>query len=100
MDTTCFHEHRRHEGLYSEMHRVLKPGGKLAIDETYKGSNDIDGSTSIHFPVPWAANPSISHLISAEEARRLLQEDVGFKEVVWEDKTESVTDWIKQMRNR
>jgi hypothetical protein len=39
-------------------------------------------------------------VISAEEARRLLQEDVGFKEVIWEDKTESVTDWIKQMRNR
>jgi MPBQ/MSBQ methyltransferase len=50
------------KGLYSEMHRVLKPGGKLAIDETYKGNNDIDGSTSIHFPVPLAANPSISHL--------------------------------------
>lgn len=88
------------KGLYSEMHRVLKPGGKLAIDEAYKGNNDIDGSTSIHFPVPWAANPSISHLISAEDARRLLKDVVGFKEVVWEDKTESVTEWIKQMIKR
>jgi ubiquinone/menaquinone biosynthesis C-methylase UbiE len=49
--------------LYSEMHRVLKPGGKLAIYDIYKGSSDMDGS-SIHFPVPWAPDPSISHLIS------------------------------------
>src|SRR5919109_5189440 len=40
-------------GLYSEMYRVLKPGGKLAVDEAYKGSSDMDDS-SIHFPLPWA----------------------------------------------
>src|SRR5918995_650944 len=86
-------------GLYSEMYRVLKPGGKLAVDEAYKGSSDMVDS-SIHFPVPWASDPSISHLISAEEVRKLLKEVVGFKEVVWEDKTESVIDWIKQMTKR
>src|SRR5215207_8498218 len=85
--------------LYSEMHRVLKPGGKLAVDEAYKGSSDMVDS-SIHFPVPWASDLSISHLISAEEARKLLKEVVGFKEVVWEDKTESVIDWIQQMITR
>jgi hypothetical protein len=30
----------------------------------------------------------------------LLKEVVGFKEVAWEDKTESVIDWIKQMIKR
>jgi ubiquinone/menaquinone biosynthesis C-methylase UbiE len=89
--------------FYSEMHRVLKHGGKLAIYDVFKGSNNsnIDGSTSsIHFPVPWAPDPSISHLILREEARKLLKKVVGFREVVWEDKTESVIDWIKQMRKR
>jgi ubiquinone/menaquinone biosynthesis C-methylase UbiE len=90
--------------LYSEMHRVLKPGGgKLAIYDIFKGnsSSDMDASSSIHFPVPWATDPSISHLISGEETRKLLKEDVaGFKELAWEDKTESVIDWVKQMMKR
>jgi hypothetical protein len=30
----------------------------------------------------------------------LLNEVIGFKEVIWEDKTESVIDWIKQMVKR
>jgi ubiquinone/menaquinone biosynthesis C-methylase UbiE len=90
--------------FYSEMHRVVKPGGKLAIYDVFKGSNSSDtggsSSSSIHFPVPWASDPSISHLIPTEEARKLLKEVVGFKEVAWEDKTESVIEWIKQMKKR
>ena len=89
--------------FYSEMHRVLKHDGKLAIYDVFKGSSSdiIDGSTSsIHFPVPWAPDSSISHLILREEARKLLKEVVGFREVAWEDKTESVIDWIKQMIKR
>jgi MPBQ/MSBQ methyltransferase len=89
--------------FYSEMHRVLKPGGTLAIYDVFKGNNstNIGGSTSsTHFPLPWAPDPSISHLILREDARKLLNEVLGFKEVAWEDKTESVIDWIKQMINR
>jgi SAM-dependent methyltransferase len=87
--------------LYSEMYRVLKPGGKLAIYDIFKASSsDMDGSSSIHFPVPWAPDPSISHLISAEEGRKLLKEVAGFQDVIWEDKTESVIDWMKQMIKR
>jgi hypothetical protein len=30
----------------------------------------------------------------------LLKEVVGFQEIAWEDKTESVIDWMKQMIKR
>jgi hypothetical protein len=32
--------------------------------------------------------------------RKLLKEVIGFKEVVWKDKTQPVIDWIKQMIKR
>ena len=81
--------------LYSEFFRVLKPGGKLAVYDVLQGVN----GGAIHFPVPWAPDASISHLIRGDEARRLLRE-TGFNETVWEDKTESVIDWIRQMMDR
>jgi SAM-dependent methyltransferase len=67
--------------LYSGMHRVLKPGGRLALQEVCAGEGGEP-----HYPVPWARDPSISFLLSAEAARAKL-EAAGFRVVTWQDTT-------------
>ncbi len=67
--------------LYSEIRRVLRPKGRLAVYDAVAGPVQ-----PIHFPVPWASDPSVSFLLPAEELRSTLKE-VGFNENHWEDVT-------------
>ncbi len=69
-------------GFYGEMARVLKPGGRLAFHDIFAGANN-DG---VRFPVPWAADESISHLIGVQKLQAVLEAS-GFARVCWEDKT-------------
>ena len=69
--------------LYREMRRVLKPGGKLALQEVAAGPGGPP-----HFPVQWAREPSISFLLSQEAAREKL-ETAGFRVLMWQDTTEA-----------
>jgi SAM-dependent methyltransferase len=70
--------------LYREICRVLRPGGRLAMQEPLAGRVG-----PIHFPVPWAGDASISFLQPAAEIRALLAA-VGFREVEWVDEREAV----------
>jgi ubiquinone/menaquinone biosynthesis C-methylase UbiE len=70
------------ERLYSQMHRVLRPGGKLALQEVAAGP----GGTP-HHPVQWARTPGISFLYSQQETRAKL-EAAGLRVLVWQDTTE------------
>ena len=55
--------------LYREMARVLKPGGKLALYDVMRQRQG-----GLRFPLPWADTPDISHLLTPEQTRALLQE--------------------------
>jgi SAM-dependent methyltransferase len=81
-------------GFYGELYRVLKPGGKLAFHDIFAGP---EGEPA--FPVPWAVDPAISHLISIEELRGVLAA-AGFSQLVWEDKTAASTAFFREVVQR
>jgi ubiquinone/menaquinone biosynthesis C-methylase UbiE len=78
------------ERLYVEIRRVLKPGGRLAMHEILAGP-----VSPIHFPVPWARDPGLSHLRPPGEVRALLR-DTGFEELAWIEETAPALQWHQE----
>jgi len=81
-------------GLYAEVHRVLKPGGRFATYDVVAGSGE-----PLHFPVPWSAGPDTSFLLRADAMRGILERQ-GFRVENWSDRTADAIAWVGQQRAR
>src|SRR6266567_4252803 len=72
--------------LYAEMRRVLKPNGRLAIQDVAAGPGGEP-----YYPTPWASDKSISFLFAPEVTREKL-ERIGFRVLAWHDSTQEALE--------
>jgi ubiquinone/menaquinone biosynthesis C-methylase UbiE len=80
--------------MYAEARRVLKPGGRFAVYDVLQGEGG-----EVLFPVPWAREPSISHLATPDAMESLLA-GAGFRILAMEDSTEESQQWFEAMAAR
>lgn len=80
--------------FYAELFRVLKPGGKLGFYDIVAGE-----AGEPFYPVPWAADASISHLAGEAELKALIEE-AGFQVKTWQDTTAAGLIWFEELRRR
>lgn len=80
--------------MYAEARRVLKPGARFVAYDVLQGEGG-----EVLFPVPWAREPSISHLATLDTMPSLLS-DAGFRIVTVEDSTEEAQRWFEDMAER
>lgn len=79
------------EALYSEIRRVMRPGGRFALFDVIDG-----GGGELLLPVPWATEPEHSHLVTRERLRSLL-EGAGFSIDVDEDPSAEMIEATRRM---
>jgi SAM-dependent methyltransferase len=74
--------------LYTEVHRILTPGGRFATYDLVLGDGDVV------YPVPWARDASTSFLLRERDTRVTLEQG-GFTPILWHDDSEIAFDWFK-----
>jgi SAM-dependent methyltransferase len=78
------------ERLYGEIHRVLRPDGRLALHEVMAGPGGAP-----RFPVPWAREPALSFLRPPAAIRDLLA-GLGLRERAWVDVSAPALAWFRE----
>ena len=77
--------------FYSEIERVLKPGGRFVFHDVFRGSGD-----SPYYPLPWAEHESFSFLATEEEARAVFDQ-VGLSIDQWNVKIQESLKFFKMV---
>jgi ubiquinone/menaquinone biosynthesis C-methylase UbiE len=80
--------------MYAEARRVLKPGSRFTVYDVLQGEGG-----DVLFPVPWAREPSISHLATPDAMVALLS-GAGFKILDTQDSTEESQRWFEEIAAR
>jgi SAM-dependent methyltransferase len=75
--------------LYAEIHRVIRPGGRLALHEIAAGPGG-----PVTFPMPWAPRAELSFLLPEPELRARIRE-AGLRERLWQDLTGPSLAWVE-----
>ncbi|MBR2515181.1 MAG: methyltransferase domain-containing protein [Halomonas sp.] len=81
--------------VLAQCRRVLRPGGKLVMHEVVSGEN----IANLRFPVPWAATPEHSHLLTIAELTKLLETN-GFQLSRCEDWSSTALEWRQRQRQK
>lgn len=82
------------EKFYSEVFRVIKPGGLFGIYDILAGQTVED----LHFPVPWAESQGTSFMVT-ERALEDLLTDAGFEIVESEDRHEFALEVLRKLKS-
>ncbi len=77
--------------FYSEIARVLKPGGRLLFHDIFRGAGHAP-----FYPAPWAEDESISALATEAEARSTI-EQVGLEVDQWLVKVQESIGFFKRV---
>ncbi len=78
------------DALLAEIHRVLKPGGALALHEILRGT----GGDAL-YPTPWAERAQDSHLVTSGDLQQIAR-GTGFEITDWRDVSQAAIAWIQE----
>jgi len=80
------------DGLFREIHRVLRPGSVLGVYDVMRTNEG-----ELTYPVPWASEASTSKLATIDEYRKALH-SAGFDVRAEDNRADFALEFFKQMK--